>query len=150
MRKIKFFEDVPQTGDPEAFPPLPQFSTTYFRSRGKPESNKKPSKTVPDMSMSIMEIMVRYSQGRPLHYNSNLSYTGDNLYPDVRTMDLVDIDDAYRAVLDRKAALQAEIDEKRTMRRKETEEAQKAAKAEKDQIIEYLNMKKAEAQQKAD
>lgn len=70
------------------------FNTRYNRKKEIPVVNDQPSKTVPDQALSVKEILQRYAQGRPLHIDnsSRLTYTGDEYAPDVRTMDLVDID----------------------------------------------------------
>lgn len=56
------------------------------------EKNTKPSVTVPDQAMSVKEILRRYANGLPLSQSNDLVYTGDDYTPDLRTMDLVDIE----------------------------------------------------------
>ncbi|AXH76588.1 MAG: hypothetical protein [Microviridae sp.] len=56
------------------------------------EVNTMPSKTVPDQTMSIKEIMQRYGSGQALSQKVPV-YDGDEDYfPDLRTMDLAEIE----------------------------------------------------------
>lgn len=105
--------------------------------RGKGEVYTMPSKSVPDMAMTPREIMQRYSQGMPLDQSRNLVYTGDQDLPDIRTMDLVDIqemseaNDAYikakQAELDNKVKQRRQAKQKQLQERTKYEEANKVA-----------------------
>lgn len=80
------------------------------------EKNTEPSKTVPNMAMSIQEIMHRHLTGRPLSFANNLHYTGEEYYPDVREMDLVDIEAAAKASQERIERLEKELEQKTKLR----------------------------------
>lgn len=75
------------------------------------EVNTLPSETVPDMSMSVNEILTRFAQGRPLSVSNNLHYTGDDYTPDVRTMDLVELEEMRRANAERINELNKKLEE---------------------------------------
>lgn len=63
----------------------------------KGEVNNEENMTVPNMSLSVQEIILRYTQGRPVAINNNLLYTGEEeelLYPDTRMMDLTEQEEA--------------------------------------------------------
>lgn len=87
-------------------------SPTQFEVREFPES-----KTVPDMSMSVQEIMMRFASGRPLSFSKNLVYTGDDYTPDLRSMDLSEIDDLRQENMDHIRRLNDELNERREKRR---------------------------------
>lgn len=73
------------------------------------EVNNNPSMTVPDMSLSVQEILQRYAQGRPLSVSSNLHFTGDDYTPDVRKMDLTELEDMRRQNAERINELQQKL-----------------------------------------
>lgn len=77
---------------------LTPFNTNFRRSREELIPSKLPSDTVPNQALTVTEIMTRYAQGRPLTVNNNLTFTGDNYAPDVKKMDLVDLDELKRKV----------------------------------------------------
>lgn len=54
------------------------------------ECNKKPSMTIPDQTMSIREILVRYAKGLPIEAGKVPIYEGEEYTPDPRYMDLAD------------------------------------------------------------
>lgn len=90
-----------------------RFQTQYDRFNVEEEVNEFPSETVPDMAMSIPEIMMRFTTGRPVPNTSNmLSYHGDDYYPDTRSMDLVEKSEMIEANRERIKNLQKEVDEK--------------------------------------
>lgn len=60
------------------------------------EVNNEPSKTVPNMAMSIAEIMHRYATGRPVPRSNNLVYTGDANLPNPRALDQMETADLLR------------------------------------------------------
>lgn len=68
-----------------------------------PEVNDLPSLTVPNMALSIRQILDRYARGLPLGGQRLPVYDEDNDLPDIRTLDLVDraeLADHYRAELE--------------------------------------------------
>jgi len=95
------------------------------------EINDQPDMTVPDMSMSIREIMLRYASGQPLSLNTHLHYGGDEYYPDPREMDLTDIDD----LKERNALRIKELEQKRQDEIADYK-AKRAARRKKLQLIE--------------
>lgn len=62
----------------------------------KGEVNTKPSQTVPNQSLSVKEIITRFTQGRPLPSNGEPWYT-DEYLPNMQTLDLVEIDQVKEA-----------------------------------------------------
>lgn len=83
------------------------------------------SMTVPDQSLTIRQIMVRYAQGKPLSIydrRKTLTYTGDDYTPDVRAMDLVE-----ETELREKTALEIQEHLKTLEEVKKKREAKKAA-----------------------
>lgn len=55
------------------------------------EKNRLPSMTIPDQSMSVKEIMDRYTRGLPIDGQKVPVYTGgDDDMPDPRTLDLAE------------------------------------------------------------
>lgn len=75
------------------------------------------SQTVPDMSMSVQEIMIRFASGRPLSFSRNLVYTGDDYTPDLRSMDLSEIQELQEENSAHIRRLTDEINERREKRR---------------------------------
>jgi hypothetical protein len=59
-----------------------------FKQQG--EVNNQPSKTVPDQTMSIREILTRYAHGLPIDSGKVPIYEGEDFHPDPSKMDLVD------------------------------------------------------------
>jgi len=72
-----------------------KFRTQYNFVQTPGEEITGPSLTVPDMSMSIREIFQRFASGLPLTYSNKLTYTGDDYTPDLRGLDLVEIEQLY-------------------------------------------------------
>lgn len=90
--------------------------------RNDGEFNPDPSETVPDMSYTVQEMMVRFANGRPLPKSRNLQYHGDDYYPDTRQMDMVEVEDMREAsskVITDSQAIIDEIRKKRKRKRKE-------------------------------
>ncbi|MEM3318711.1 MAG: hypothetical protein QXT80_04105, partial [Thermoplasmatales archaeon] len=75
------------------------------------------SQTVPDMSMSVQEIMMRFASGRPLSFSRNLVFTGDDFTPDLRAMDISEIHELQEENLAHIRQLNDEINERREKRR---------------------------------
>lgn len=58
----------------------------------KGEKNTLPSMTIPDMSYTIQEILIRFSKGLPVTGNTAKPvYNGEMLVPDVKKMDISEI-----------------------------------------------------------
>lgn len=106
-------------------------SSNYkFDSAHGAEKTVNPSATQPDMSMTIREILYRFSQGKPINSNNGLMYTGeDHDAPDIRAMDLVDIDNAVRANAQRIKDLDADIKAKQAARKAAATARREAKKA---------------------
>lgn len=68
------------------------YSPAYVNAEGEfvPYENK--SKTQPNMALSVKEILNKYAQGGRINAVPGV-YTGEDLLPDIRRMDMVDIDD---------------------------------------------------------
>lgn len=72
----------------------------------KEERNLLPSLTVPDQSMSVAEIMRRYANGLPIGgAKVPLWEEDEDFYPDVRTLDLAEIQDIIQSGHDAKEQL---------------------------------------------
>lgn len=76
------------------------------------EVNDLASETVPDMSLSVPQIMHRFASGRTFPSNG-LEYTDD--LPDLRNMDIEQRRVEYEALRERTKQLQKEVDEKRQL-----------------------------------
>lgn len=101
--------------------------TYTYNSKDFPgEKNSDPSLTVPDMAMSPAEIMRRFAQGRGVPQSPNLVFTGDEYLPDMRTMDLVDIENLTAENQHKIKMLSAQLqeEEKRKKLRVDNKESQ--------------------------
>jgi len=71
----------------------PRFQTIFnrhlFPHTG--EVNNMPSRTIPDQTLSMQEILTRYARGLPLTNGKQPIYNGDEDLPDLKTMDLAEI-----------------------------------------------------------
>jgi len=101
---------------------------TYVRFRNqftaRPEQqgevNTQPSKTVPDQSMTVRELLERNKRGLPLSGHKHPIYNGDTEdYPDLRKLDLSEI----AALRD---SVQEEIENHRKDLKEQNEKIQKA------------------------
>lgn len=54
------------------------------------EENDEPSMTVPDETMSMREILVRYAKGLPIDGGRNVYYDENDDLPDIKTLDLAE------------------------------------------------------------
>lgn len=73
-----------------------------------------PSLTEPDQTLTLREMLTRYAQGKPLSKN-RLAYHGDEIMPDIRTLDLeeivslrIDVDERIKNLNNKLAEKQAE------------------------------------------
>lgn len=58
------------------------------------EMNHLPSMTIPDQSLKIKEILIRYARGLPMHTSAQTPvYNGEGYLPDFKTMDISEIAD---------------------------------------------------------
>lgn len=70
----------------------------------------QPSKTVPDQTMSLRELLERYSRGIPLTSGGEPIYHGDEIeMPDIKKMDLSEIADLRERVTADIAEQRAEL-----------------------------------------
>lgn len=71
---------------------MPKFATNYndVPVSRKPEINLEPSQTVPEQSMSVRELLTRYTTGQPMAGMREPVYNGDLYVPDIAHMDLAD------------------------------------------------------------
>lgn len=87
------------------------------------EKNPWPSLTIPDQSMSVMEIMQRYANGIPFEAPSVGFYDEDDPMPDVRKLDLAEIqdmqDEAKMTIADITEKWEKERQEKKVKKHKE-------------------------------
>lgn len=98
------------------------------------EINGLPSITVPNQAMSMKEIMIRFSQGRPLPKAPNLFYTGDEYTPEVRAMDLVD---QHELKLQNAAEIKKQVEEYQAKQKLRAESAKAARKRTEDALAYY-------------
>lgn len=103
----------------------PKIKTYYARPVTVGEVNTKPSKTQPDQSMSIREIINRSSKGLPVSgirvpiYNE----TEDGIMPDLRNMDLSEIHDLKQRLAKKQQDIRKELQEEEEKRQQEEAEA---------------------------
>lgn len=95
-----------------------------------------PSKTQPDESLTIRQILDRYTKGLPTgassreaQYDSGASFDSPDLEK-VATMDLVDREDLKASVLQKRSELQKKVDE--------DEKARRAKKSEEESLIDEM------------
>lgn len=100
-----------------------KFSTAYDREGSLPWSSNKPSMTVPDMSMSVREIFQRFASGQPLTKNPMLNFTGDDYTPDIRGLDLVEVQQLYEQSQNDQETFKKQLND---LVKKQREEQQKA------------------------
>lgn len=92
-----------------------KFKNHYNASQFKDhnETNTKPSVTIPDMSMSIRQIMDRYARGLPLGGIRVPVYDGDeDFYPDPKTMDISERAEFIQQKREELAQLNRDLEEK--------------------------------------
>lgn len=114
-----------------------KFATQYNNKKVEDrEANYEPSLTIPDQSMTIKQIMIRYAKGIPISGERVPVYDGDeDFYPDFKNMDLADrqqyLEDAKAEI----ASATEEIKRRETANKKAKSEAAREAyrKKERDQ-----------------
>lgn len=122
-----------------------------------PEKYTKPSITVPNMSLTIPEILIRYSQGQPVNVSNaaNLVYTGEHFIPNMKAHDLVEQAEILRIHREKtdklKESYQAKMKARGEMKQKEQEEKilfrqfmDNIDNEERLSFYEYMNKKKIE------
>lgn len=57
-----------------------------------PEIYNYISKTEPNMALTPQQVLERFATNRPVEFSNNMHYTGEEYYPDIAGMDLVEID----------------------------------------------------------
>lgn len=76
------------------------------------ETNTEPSMTVPNMSMTVLQMLDRHRKGMPITGRQGV-FTGDQELPDLDTMDLVDrndfMDSVAAALVEVKARIAATV-----------------------------------------
>lgn len=102
---------------------------TQFNNQSLPQDQQRfrsPSRTIPDQSMSVKEILNRYAKGLPLHSSKQVGeyYGDDQYYPDVAKLDLSEKQELYRATQARILELQKLMKEEEA--KKHQEEIDKA------------------------
>lgn len=76
------------------------------------EKNNQPSKTVPNQSMTITEMVARYRKGLPIYGSSKTPiYSGESTLRDLTTMDLVDRQAYIDSVADHLVEVRARLDQ---------------------------------------
>lgn len=75
------------------------------------EVNKEPSKTVPNQTLTIAEMVKRHRSGRPIEGSSTTPvYSGEELLPDLSKMDLIDKHAYIDSVADHLVEVRARIE----------------------------------------
>lgn len=93
----------------------------------KNERNTKPSMTVPDQALPMREILTRFAKGIPVGVKTPV-YNGEELLPDIKKMDLVDIQELKEAIKDEISDLTHQANHQvNQAKKKAQEEALKAA-----------------------
>lgn len=89
------------------------FNSVDFPTKG--EKFTLPSKTVPDQSLSVSEIMSRYAKGMPLDVpvSEPIFHGEDEFYPDPRSLDLVDRHEMSERVTEEVNTLKEKIAERK-------------------------------------
>lgn len=99
--------------------------TYNYKVHGDYEKNGKPSMTQPDMTYTPQELLIRYAKGLPMDKLSDHYYHGDTELPDLRRMDLTEVDDlAYQAkqqLESAKIAYNKKVQERQEIRKKDLE-----------------------------
>lgn len=73
------------------------FNADQFPDKG--EVNDQPSKTIPDQTMSIREIVARFQRGLPIDAGKVPIYHGEDIeLPDIRKLDLVEIQEMKQQI----------------------------------------------------
>jgi hypothetical protein len=97
----------------------------FFDKKG--ELNTQPSKTIPDQTLPMREIMSRFVKGIPVGVKVPV-YNGEELLPDISRMDLVEIQEMKEAIKDEISTLKQKAKDQVTEKqRKRQEEAEKAS-----------------------
>lgn len=116
----------------------------------KGEVNEQPSMTVPDMTMSIGEILTRFAQGRPLSFSTTMHYTGDDYMPDVRSMDITEVEELRERTAARIEELTKQRDEQlRDLDTKRKEKRKKLDKILEERVVKQLDIEDAIAAEKS-
>jgi len=119
------------------------------------EINNLPSMTIPDQSLKIKEILVRYAQGLPMHSNHQTPiYNGEGYLPDFKTMDISEIADMREFMKHKISAarerLYTEAENARLAKEKEYEDflQERQKQKEHQRLSEKANTKKDEVNNK--
>lgn len=110
----------------------------------KYEVNTQPSKTVPDQSLSVQEILRRYARGLPLSDVKTPIYDGDeNNFPDLSKMDLADREAYLDEQVERLQALKDDLKARsKAIKEKQAEDLKKQKEAEKQALIDEIERSK--------
>lgn len=93
--------------------PKPQIKT-QFSAHLYPndhEVNLEKSKTVPNQTMTILQMIQRHRKGLPIDESKGALYQGDELVPDISKMDLVDRQNYIDSVADALVEVRARLEE---------------------------------------
>lgn len=106
----------------------------YEPSKG--QINNSPSETVPDQTMSIREILVRYARGLPITGGKPHYYDEEQYTPDIKTMDLADLQELHETTRQEVQNLRSQLDD--LSKKKQKAAAEKAIKEAKEQLKKEL------------
>lgn len=124
-----------------------KFKTNYTAHQWptKGEINTLPSKTIPDQSLSVQQIMERYARGLPLDGVRVPVYLGDEIeFPEMERLDLTERQQLIAEARERTKLIQEELQnqEKARLARKvrEAAEAKSQGKQQSSEQIEYTEL----------
>lgn len=109
------------------------FQTIYNRDKFPDrfnEVNDLPSMTVPNDSMSVMEIIDRFSRGLPVTGRRVPVYNGDVDLPNTAKMDLADLEQLRRENSENLERLRGELNEKAAKLRQPKSDQEKSEQSE--------------------
>lgn len=131
-----------------------QFATQYNNKRVRdPESNKKPSLTIPDQSMTIREIMTRYAKGLPISGGRVPLYENEDgeedFYPDIEHMDLADrqqfLEDSKKQIQEAQAEVKRREQRNKELTAKAAREQARQKEKDRQRIYDEIQKEKDDA-----
>lgn len=82
------------------------------------EKNSLPSMTVPNQAMSVRELIIRFASGLPVQAGKVPIYEGDEEFPDIDKMDLIEREDYYQDLRKQRQEAAQRVKDRRTEREK--------------------------------
>lgn len=123
MQNAKFFNQDPKSTK------RVRNSLNYDPAIQRYERNTQPSKTIPDQSLTVREILDRYARGLPLEGVKVPIYDEEQNLPDIRTLDLAErqeLKEQYQEQLERYKQQQKDFQEAKLKEEQEQKDQQKS------------------------